>query len=210
MLTLIDRILALIPSDTFSDAELAALVPGSPAARHNQVKRALASEQLIQIKRGLYQLAPRYQRHGIHAFTVAQQIYGPSYISFESALSYHGLIPESVPTVTSATSKRLKTVSTPLGDFAYFTVPMSIFEMEVVRTVEDQHIFLMATPLKALADLVYSKRLNWNGVKPLVESLRIEMDDLQFKGSDIRALEQTYPSPRVKQFLTGLRKDLKR
>ena len=102
MTNLVDKILEQIPYDTITDTELSGLLEGSEASRHNQLKRVLAKGELLHIRRGVYQLAKRYQRKPLNPFELAQKIYGPSYISFESALSYHGLIPEAVYSISSA------------------------------------------------------------------------------------------------------------
>jgi predicted transcriptional regulator of viral defense system len=124
MSKLIEQILDHIPHDVSADTELAALLPGLDSSRPQQVKRAIAKSDLVPIRRGLYLLFKRYQRHNVNLNGLAQNIYGPSYISFESALSYHQLIPEAVYTVTSASSKRAREFSTPLGIFAFTQVPM--------------------------------------------------------------------------------------
>jgi predicted transcriptional regulator of viral defense system len=209
MLTLIDRILEHVPSDFVSDAELVALLPGSPASRHNKISRALAKKELLLIRRGLYLLPPRYQRRGIHAAELAERIYGPSYVSFESALSFHGLIPEAAYMVTSASVKRARRFKTPLGTFTYTPTPLRAFPVSCERIKKDSHIFLMATPLKALADYVYANKLDWLGVEPLTESLRIDPTDLSFTKEEIIEIKNAYHSKRVTLFLEGLRKDLK-
>lgn len=66
----------------------------------------------------------------------------------------------------------------------------------------------MATPLKALADYVYSKKLDWEGLEPLIQSLRIEPESLPFTAQEIDELSAAYQSPRVSRFLTSLKKDL--
>ena len=208
MLKLIDQILDQIPRDMLTDTELVALIPGSAAARYNQTKRALAKKELIQIRRGLYYLAKRYQRHGVNLYELAQGIYGPSYVSFESALSFHGLIPEAIYGVDSASAKRSRVFKTPFGVFTYTQIPPRVFPEGVERIERDGHVFLLATPLKALADYVYVRRLNWAGVAPLVESLRIEREQLKFQARELEILAGTYASARVSRFLKGLKKDL--
>ena len=65
-----------------------------PAGRIMRMKK---SGEIISLVRGLYQ-----DDKTVPAYLMAGAIYGPSYISFEYALSYYGLIPETVYTVTSA------------------------------------------------------------------------------------------------------------
>ena len=71
--------------------------------------------------------------------------------------------------------------------------------------------FLVASPLKALADMVASRGLDWTNSNPLVSSLRIEPDDLDTLSSeDFDILDSVYYSRRARKFLHGLRKELNR
>jgi hypothetical protein len=69
--------------------------------------------------------------------------------------------------------------------------------------------FFMAEPLKAMADLVYLTGCDWNSAKPVVESLRVEEENLgELKAEDFEEIAECYRSGRVRKFLVGLRKDL--
>ncbi len=208
MSKLIDLILEQIHYDCFTDAEMLSLAFGSKASRYNQVKRALAKGDLLQIRRGLYCLAKRYQRQGVNAYELASKIYGPSYVSFETALSYHGYIPEAVYTLTCASAKRSREYKTPLGVYTYKQIPIRAFLEGVERIEKERTVFLMATPLKAIVDIIYANRLDWKGVEPLTKSLRIERENLNFNSEDLVDLELAYRSVRVSRFIKGLRKDL--
>jgi hypothetical protein len=77
-------------------------------------------------------------------------------------------------------------------------------------TDEDENIFLMAAPIKALADYVYVHRKDWIGLKPVTESLRVEAEEFESVAlGDIELLIDNYASRRVKKFINGLKKDLK-
>jgi predicted transcriptional regulator of viral defense system len=209
MSKLTDLILDHLPFDVFTDVELSALTDTkSKASHYNQVKRALAKGELIRIRRGLYLLSKRYQRQSINPFGLAQKIYGPSYISFESALSYHGMIPEAVYSITSASSKRSREFKTPQGIFTYSQIPLRVFSEGIMRIDEEGHVFLMATPLKAFSDYVYVNHLDWHGLEPLVESLRLDKDALKINFDELEELKIVYASKRITRFLNGLRKDL--
>ena len=205
-----ERVFELLPWPQFTTQELAALFPGSEDRRYGLAKRALASGEIIRIRRGLYCLAPKYQKKGINLYTLAQLVYGPSYVSLESALSWHGWIPEAVQAITSASFKKAKEFTTPLGVFSYDRVPQQVFYTQVERLTDASgNVFLMATPLKALADYVYVHKSDWTGIKPAISSLRIEPEELeQLTGDALEALTHNYSSSRVKRFLEGLRKDL--
>lgn len=197
-------------ADLVTDADISNLIVDSPDRRYASIKRAIAKGELLHLRRGLYYLGKRYQRGPVNLFVLAQKIYGPSYISFESALAHHGWIPEAVRTVTSATSKRARTFETSLGYFNYARASSYPFLTGVFREGEGQNFYWMAGPWKALADYVYAIKKDWKGITPLIKSLRIEEDDLKdTKGETLLELQEAYRSRRVKRFLKGVRRDLK-
>ncbi len=183
---------------------------GSADARYALVKRAMASGDLIRIKRGLYTLAPQYRKLPLNIFTVSQMIDGSSYISLESALSLHGWIPEGVRSITAVTNKNSYEYHTPLGHFVYIRVPQRLHFAAVERIVEPGgSVWLLATPLKALADYVYVYRKEWESVEPLHESLRIDYKELSVLTSDdFAAVEAAYTNQRVLRFLRKIRLEL--
>lgn len=205
-----ERVFSLLPWSQFTSQDLATLFPGSEDRRYGLVKRALASGETIRIRRGLYCLAPQYQKRSVNHYALAQHVYGPSYVSLESALSWHGWIPEGVEAVTSASFKKSKEFTTPLGVFSYDRVPQKVFYAEVERLTDASgNVFLMATPLKALADYVYVRTRDWTGIDPVVGSLRIEPEEFeQLTARSLDALANNYSNVRVRRFLEGLRKDL--
>ena len=174
------------------------------------VKRAIAAGEIIHIRRGLYCLAPKYRRQGISCNVIANLIYGPSYVSMESALSVHGWIPEAVHSVVSVSLGRAKSFETPMGYFDYVQIAQRPL-MAAVERIRDGSFasFLVAKPLKAIADYVAARGMDWRGVEPLEESLRIERDDLSsLTTDDFEELEGVYKSLRARRFLAGLRKEL--
>jgi hypothetical protein len=73
----------------------------------------------------------------------------------------------------------------------------------------DASSFLLAAPLKALADYVYVHKCDWDSARPVVESLRVDgslLASVEADGFD--RLLANYSSRRVQRFLKGLRKDL--
>src|SRR3989344_3140001 len=103
------------PKVVIRDQDLAAELPGDDQSRYDLVGRALKDKLLARLKRGVYCILPPYQKYLPNTFEIAQILYGPSYISLESALSHHGLIPEAVYATTSACMKRSQTIETFLG-----------------------------------------------------------------------------------------------
>ena len=80
----------------------------------------LRRKDLVRVKKGLYVFGKDYRHRPFSHEVLANLIYGPSYISFESALGYYGLIPEKVTRTTSACLKRNKHLKTPIGEFVYY------------------------------------------------------------------------------------------
>jgi hypothetical protein len=146
----------------------------------------------------------------VNSYVLAQLVYGPSYVSLESALSWHGWIPEAVHTITSASFKKSKGFDTPLGLFSYERVPQKVFYAAVERRTDEQgNVFLMASPLKALADYVYVRRKDWAGIDPVMNSMRVDPDELEkVRREGLEGLIGNYSNSRVRRFLEGLRKDL--
>lgn len=195
---------------TYSDALI--WLGGTRNSVRSKIVRAVDSGDILSIRRGLYCLSQKWLPSGMSRHLLANLIYGPSYISMESALSFHGWIPEAVHSVSSVSLLRARTFETPLGFFDYVQVrqtPLLAGVLRVVRSSEEMGSFYMAKPLKALADYVASRGLEWSGVEPLVDSLRIEEDVLEsVTARDFEELEGVYHSARARRFLSGLRKEL--
>lgn len=126
----------------------------SPANVRRQLDRWLKTGRIIRLRRGVYMLSkPPGGR--AHPFLVANRLSMPSYVSLQSALSYYGMIPEYVPVTTSITTGRPEELETAVGRFLFRHMAAKLFfgfeELEVSR---DQRV-LIATPQKALVDLLY-------------------------------------------------------
>jgi hypothetical protein len=116
----------------------------------------LQSGDLIRVKKGLYIFGQRLAQTAYSLELLANLIYGPSAISLSYALSFYGLIPERVTTITSITNKRNKSFSTPIGEFTYqYIHPLKYpVEIELIESSNANH-FLIASPEKALCDHIY-------------------------------------------------------
>jgi predicted transcriptional regulator of viral defense system len=91
----------------------------NPANVHRQLSRWTKAGRLYQLRRGLYALAPLFQKVKPHPFVVANRMVRGSYVSCQSALAHYGLIPEQVPVVTSVTTGRPARWETPLGVYEF-------------------------------------------------------------------------------------------
>jgi predicted transcriptional regulator of viral defense system len=152
-------------------------------AQNNRISNMERAGDLIRLRRGLYVADPRLSNHEISRELIANNLYGPSYVSFESALSHHGLIPEKVNAVSSATIRRGRSYTTPLGLFEFVIVPHDYFHIGIKQViVENQYAFLIASPEKAICDLVITTSgLRFQSVKAareyLLYDMRINMDE---------------------------------
>lgn len=133
------------------------LLTGDVDAVHirRQLGRWVKAGKVYQLRRGLYALAPPYQKVKPHPFLVANQLVRPSYVSLLSALGYYSLIPEYVPVITSVTTDRPKGFETPLGRYKFQRVKKERFTSFGLADFGNGQEAFLATPEKALLDLVY-------------------------------------------------------
>jgi len=177
-------------------------------SRQAIIKRAIQKGYLLPIRRDLY-FIKNAKKTPFNSFEIASIIYGPSYISFESALSYHGCIPEAVRTITCASIKRTKEFETPIGLFSYEHIPIQAFSFGVEQRQQDAFTLFIASPAKALADIAYARRRIWESIEDLSEDLRIEIESLQNIDRELLVgLIESYPSSRVRKMLNILLKGL--
>lgn len=170
------------------------------------ITRLLRDGSIIRVKKGLYIFGENYRRGVICKESLSNLIYGPSYISLEYALSYHGLIPERVEQITSMTPLRSKTFQTPVGVFAYVHLHIKKISVGVTLIEADpQHQFLIATPEKALADRVsFHKNLaTTQDIYSFVcEGLRIEEEEVaKLETPLLEKIEEVYRNQAVTQLL---------
>ncbi len=149
----------------------------------DKVTRLIAGGDLIRIRKGLYIFGKKLRRTPVDRYLIANLIYGPSYISFETALSYYGFIPERVESVASVTTGKSKKFMTPLGLFTYWKQPSSYYSAGATLKKCAWGNILLATPEKALADQLLANRSakisNQQELEDyLTEDLRIDRDQL--------------------------------
>lgn len=170
-----------------------------------KITSLLRKGEIIRVKKGLYLFGEQHRRAPYCRELLANLIYGPSCVSLEYALHYHGLIPERVETVTSVTCGRSRSFDTPVGHFSYRAIPMAAYRIGIDRIeLADGRAFLMAIAEKALADRVVAER--GSGLRTqkelagfLLGSLRI--DESALKGLDpeaILTIAAAYRSRRLK------------
>ena len=173
-----------------------------------KIGRMVKNKELFPIAKGLYETDSH-----VDPFFLADPLYSPSYISFETALAYYDLIPERVYAIKSATfkKKKKKEYKTPFGLYMYQDIPPSAYPYGVKLISDGNYIYRIATKEKALLDQLYSTTpiLNIKEMREyLFENMRInEMVLDTFDKKLITELSPLYHSRNVELFEKMLRKD---
>ncbi len=192
-----------------NDVQLKRMLGGSNASRYGLVNRAMKAGELYRIKRGLYILNEKYRAYSLHPFSLAQTIEPGSYISLETALAFHGWIPEAVYTTASILSGRKsnRLEHEKFGSFSFHPLAIEkghFLELVTREKVADQTV-LIAKPVRALMDLVCLRKKEWQGMDWLLEGMRIDDDCLRtINSAEIKTLKLVYKQKRVKKFLEEL------
>ena len=149
------RLLELVGDAPVFESALLMAGDVEPAQVHLQLSRWTANGRIYQLRRGLYALAPPFQKVKPHPFVIANRMVRASYVSCQSALAHYGLIPEYVPTTVSVTTTRPARRETPLGMFEFCHIkPNLLHGYRLTDLGEGQQAFI-ATPEKALLDWIY-------------------------------------------------------
>ena len=183
---------------------------------NDKIKYMKRQGLLTSLKKGLYVYNSPYIKTFVSKEIIANNLLGPSYISYEYALSYYNLIPERVEEITSATTKRSKTFSTPYGVFSYQHIDKKLFALGVEIVSSKQGNFMMASKEKALCDKVFATKGTRIASKKamrvfLEEDLRIDMDELDdFDLEIVRQYALVSKSKRVEFLYKALKDDITR
>lgn len=161
----------------------------NPAAKMRELE---LSNVVIRLKKGLYVLDGSALGFPPSAAVCSNAIYGPSYLSEQWALSFYGLIPERVNALTAITTKHGRTFENKLGTFIYSQVDTAYFSIGITTTMMDSASVLIATPEKALADLILTDSyVPTHSVvalgRYLEEDLRLDMEALSSLNTQVIA-----------------------
>lgn len=167
---------------------------------------------IIRLKKGMYVVSPDVSGKSLSEELIANHLYGPSYVSMETALRYYGLIPERVHTVASMTLRLTKNYENRVGRFEYMHCPANYYSIGIRQVVEENYAYLIASPEKALCDLItYTPKLRLRFVKAmqtyLEEDIRFDMD--QFYKMDTDIFEQCLAVSKKKVNIQNILKLLK-
>ena len=138
---------------------------------------------------------------------------GPSYVSKQTALRYYGLIPEAVFTTQSMTVKHSRNFETPVGRFEYQSIAREAFSIGITYINKQSYSFLIATPEKALCDMIAnSPKVNLRYLKDveiyLEEDIRMDIED--FRNMDVTIFEHYAQAGKKAKSVTTLIKYLRK
>lgn len=203
--------LSLFKNIPVSYDELASLLTDYKAPK-NKVQEMEQRGQIVRLKKGLYVLSERESGIAPLPELVANHIHGPSYVSMQTALRYYGLIPEHVYSVKSMTLGRSCEFSNPLGRFAYIHTSSNYYSIGITCKQSEGVCFQIATPEKALCDLVVTTsglqlRSRSSVIEYLEQYLRFDMD--AFINMDASIFEQCAQAGKKSQTLYNISKTLR-
>ncbi|MDF1754875.1 MAG: hypothetical protein P1U89_18960 [Verrucomicrobiales bacterium] len=183
------------------------------SAPRNKLKQLCESGQVVRLKRGLYVWSTGEE---VNPLVLAGLVYGPSYVSLETALEYHGLIPERTAEVTSIclgkASRKLKRFETPLGRFSYRPVNERAFSYGFRLESADGFNYQLAEPEKAVCDRIALVRglQSVDKVRSLVlDDLRIDPEALKtFRLPMVNEIAARYQRRNLKAFALWLAREM--
>jgi len=157
------------------------------------IKKNVIRGLFIKLRNNFYQLSDSNPS----LYSIANRLYQPSYVSLEKALSHYHIIPETVYTITSVSTKSTREFTNPRGTFSYQQIKMGVFTGYTLTQLED-FMILMAEPAKALADYLYfvdlgkislNDRLNLSSIK---KSELVKFIELFNRPTMISLIEKIY------------------
>ncbi len=163
----------------FSVSDILPLIKDTYLAPQKKLNHLEKNGFLKKIYRGFYSFDDSYNR-----MMVANTLHSPSYISYESALGFYGMIPEKVEMVFSVTQSKPLRIKTTFGDLAYRSQSTELYAAGMSLMFVDNNPILIASKEKALLDALAQHKLKASGVvekeiyEYVVEGMRIEVDEL--------------------------------
>jgi hypothetical protein len=179
----------------------------------DKISDLLRKGVIIRVKKGLYVFGEAFRKRPYSRELLANLIHGPSYISLEYALQFHGLIPERVETVTSVILGRSRAFVTPVGRFTFRRIPRKAFPIGMSRVEGEAGIaFLIAVPEKALSDYLAADRGGRIQSEKelgsyLLNSLRLDPAALvRFDSNLVEKIADAYGSRKIRIFARYLKR----
>jgi hypothetical protein len=176
----------------------------------DKIRGLIKNRDIVRVKKGLYVLGREYDKP-YSRFVLANLIYGPSYITGQTALAFWNMIPERVEMIISMTAKRKKRFDTPVGSFSYWHCPQKAFPAGIrLEDAGDQKKFFIASPEKALCDIT-AMQIHISTKTQIREFLMLlRLDDRGVNKLDVSLLEEIekgYQRQRIRLLLNCLKED---
>lgn len=195
-----NSLLKLIGDEPIFESSILLAGDVDPKLIRIQLSRWIKAGKIYQLRRGLYSIAPPYQRQQPHPFLVANHLQKASYVSLQSALSFYGLIPEVVNITTSVSTGRPERLDTPLGTFEFRHIKTELLFGYRMTELGEQSA-LIATPEKALLDLIY---LQPGGDSPAyLKELRLQNTEKLDKDL-LRRQSEKFNTPKIQNAVKGI------
>ena len=147
-----------------------------PGFDRNNFVRWVKNGLLIRLRQGYYTF-PEYKSKPDFVMYLANRIYRPSYVSLHTAMAFYGMIPEAVVQVTSVTSLKTASFNNDFGEYVYKSIHQKLMFGYDLKPVADKWTLQLASPEKALIDLLYLYPFYNTG--QALEDLRLDEDFLQ-------------------------------
>lgn len=195
-----DSLLKLVGDDPIFESTILLAGNVDPKLIRVQLSRWVKAGKIFQLRRGLYSIAPPYQKKQPHPFLVANHLQKASYVSLQSALSFYGLIPEVVNITTSVSTGRPERLRTPLGTYEFRHIKTDLLFGYRMTEFGEQSA-LIATPEKALLDLIYLQPGS-NSITYLKE-LRLQNTEKLDKDL-LRKQSEKFNTPKLQNAVKGI------
>lgn len=182
----------------FELREAVAISDDRPKSLKNQLSGWVQAGKLVRLRRGKYLLAEPYRMRTPSIYYVSNCLLRPSYVSLQTALQFHGMIPEAVAIVQSISPKHGRSWENELGVFEYHSIKQERFwgyrEYSRRQQPSVQDRFLMAQPEKGLIDLFYYQPGEWTGAR--LGQMRFQNFD-RIDAEKLRQFAERFDSPKV-------------
>ena len=195
-----NSLLKLIGDEPIFESSILLAGDVDPKLIRIQLSRWIKAGKIYQLRRGLYSIAPPYQRQQPHPFLVANHLQKASYVSLQSALSFYGLIPEVVNITTSVSTGRPERLDTPLGTFEFRHIKTELLFGYRMTELGEQSA-LIATPEKALLDLIYLQP----GGDSLAYLKELRLQNTEKLDKDLlRSQSEKFNTPKLQNAVKGI------
>jgi predicted transcriptional regulator of viral defense system len=184
----------------FELREVLASSDDSPKSLKNQLSDWVRNGKLTRLRRGKYLLEEPYRNQFPSVYFISNCLLRPSYVSLQTALQFHGLIPEAVAQIQAVTPKHGKKWGTDLGTFKYFSMKQDRFwgykQYASSSDNRTQNLFYMARPEKALLDLFYLEEGDWPAER--IQEMRFQKLE-KIEKNKLEDFTDRFDSPKVRR-----------